>query len=91
MTRSRVVTHPRGVNTAAITRRDQIRALAGDIVDQIVATKGDDARDRRIDLVATYLTSLIESAANGAIARLAAMAEDERAAIFERMREATAP
>jgi len=71
-------------------RQLRIRDLAARIVDEIVATRGDDARERRIELVTTYVAQLIESATDGAIARLTSKLTDkERAALYARMREGT--
>ena len=85
--RKRVVTRPMGVGARGLTRGEQqLRDAAARIVDEVIATKGDDARDRRIELVVACLAAAIDAARDGAIARITSkMTAEERAAIHARM------
>ena len=67
---------------AQTARRARLREVAVMIVDDIVAIRGDDARDRRIDRMTSFVEALIDSAAAGGARRvlreIGMPVEDER-------------
>jgi hypothetical protein len=72
----------------AAIRRAKFRAIASQILDEILAIRGDDARQHHVNLLATYLVATAESSADGAVARLTAdLTDEERELVHRRLTE----